>query len=214
MHRASLFYALTPSSAEIPIRQLQVVDSYGGACAFINSNYARFGTGIAPRGCGFSLQNRGAGFSTDPRHPNAAGPGRRPYHTLVPGMATVDASGELWASFSNMGGFMQPQGHVQLIVALADLGLDAQASVRRVLLATDPGLDAQASVKLLYFHGLLTSRCAWYLLAPQHDSFTCIREHATMLSCPSQPPAPHESRRPWTPRGSVSCVDPPIALCT
>jgi len=105
---------------------LTAADASGVMVSYIQSNYNGFGSGVVVPETGISLQNRGFGFSLEPGHPNQVGPGKRPFHTIIPAFLT--RSGEPLMSFGVMGADMQPQGHVQMAVRIADYGQNPQAA--------------------------------------------------------------------------------------
>lgn len=106
---------------------LTAADEEGTMVSFIQSNYMGFGSGVVVPGTGIAMQNRGAGFTLQPGHPNEAAGGKRPLHTIIPAM--VLREGQPVLSFGVMGGHMQPQGHVQMITRLFDYGQDVQQAV-------------------------------------------------------------------------------------
>ncbi|KAJ1340633.1 hypothetical protein BSLG_004727 [Batrachochytrium salamandrivorans] len=108
---------------------LSVVDSDGNACSLVNSVYTSFGSGIIVPGTGIALQSRGANFSLLDGHPNAAGPSKRPYHTIIPAMLTEKVTGDLIMSYGVMGGFMQPQGHLQVLLNVLNFGMNPQQAL-------------------------------------------------------------------------------------
>jgi gamma-glutamyltranspeptidase/glutathione hydrolase len=105
---------------------LTVVDKDRNCCSFIQSNYYGFGSKVTPGDLGFVLQNRGALFALTEDHLNRLEPHKRPFHTIIPAMVTKD--GKPWLCFGVMGGDMQPQGHVQVLVNMIDFGLNVQAA--------------------------------------------------------------------------------------
>jgi len=106
---------------------LAATDDEGNAVSFINSVFDDFGSGHVAAGLGFTMQSRGAGFSLNPADPNCIAPGKRPFHTIIPSMVLKGDAPVLTLGVS--GGFMQPQGHVQLVVNLLDYGLDVQSAI-------------------------------------------------------------------------------------
>jgi gamma-glutamyltranspeptidase / glutathione hydrolase len=106
---------------------LTAADAGGMMVSMIQSNYMGFGSGVVVPGTGVSLQNRGAGFVLTPGHPNQVAPGKRPFQTIIPGFITKD--GAPLMSFGLMGGSMQPQGHTQLVVRMADYGQGPQGAI-------------------------------------------------------------------------------------
>ena len=105
---------------------LVTADSSGMMVALIQSNYRGMGSGLVPDGLGFMLQNRGEAFSLDPASPNVYAPGKRPFHTIIPGFVTKNDAA--FMAFGVMGGGMQPQGQTQIIVNMIDYDLDAQSA--------------------------------------------------------------------------------------
>jgi len=105
---------------------LAVVDREGNIASWIQSNYASFGSGITVQGMGFVLQNRGAGFTLEPGHPNVLAGGKRPFHTIIPGFME---RGDLHMGFGIMGGANQPLAHAQFVSNVVDYGMNLQEAM-------------------------------------------------------------------------------------
>jgi gamma-glutamyltranspeptidase/glutathione hydrolase len=125
--RAGSLLAATGKDAAAPSGDtiyLCTADDEGNMVSLIQSNYRGMGSGIVVPGLGFMFQDRGELFSMDPNHANVYAPGKRPFHTIIPGF--VMKNGKPWEVFGVMGGGMQPQGHVQVLTNQIDFGLNVQ----------------------------------------------------------------------------------------
>ncbi len=151
--------SLQPAAGQPPRRgdtvYLTVADGAGNMVSWIQSLYNGFGSGLTAGTTGVQLQNRASNFSLIQGHPNEAAGGKRPYHTIIPGFITY--RGEAWSSFGVMGGFMQPQGHLQVGCNLVDYHMSPQAALdaprfnwlhdRRVALEPEFGARIYAAMR-------------------------------------------------------------------
>jgi gamma-glutamyltranspeptidase / glutathione hydrolase len=147
---------------------LSAADADGNMVSFINSVYFAFGSGVVVPGTGFDLQNRGSGFTLEPDRPNTVAPGKEPFHTIIPAFVTrirEDGGDEPWMSFGVMGGAMQPQGHVQVLLNLLLFGMDPQEAVEA------PRFRHYAGLRLGLEAGI-GSEVRAALQARGHDTFT------------------------------------------
>ena len=115
---------------------ISVVDADGNACSFINTLFSNWGSGLMSPNTGVVFTNRAMGFSLDPASPNRIEPGKRPLHTIIPGLVTKD--GKTAMSFGVMGGQYQSMGHMQFLTAMFDYGMDIQEAQDR------PALDGRS----------------------------------------------------------------------
>jgi gamma-glutamyltranspeptidase/glutathione hydrolase len=150
--RATLFPPGNPSSGGTIY--LTAADENGVMVSFIQSNYMGFGSGVVVPGTGVSFQNRGVGFSMDPKSANVVAGRKRPFHTIIPGFLTK--GGEPVMSFGVMGGDIQPQGHVQTVVRMLDYDQQPQAAccAPRWKLNRDFTLDVESSMRAQTIEGL------------------------------------------------------------
>ncbi|KAJ2160868.1 hypothetical protein GGF46_001925 [Coemansia sp. RSA 552] len=143
-----------------------VVDGEGNACSFVNSLFHGFGSGVVPDGCGFALHDRGCLFSLDPSHANALAPSKRPYHTILPALATHADSNELDMVFGIMGGHNQPQAQIQILLNTLRFGMNPQAALD----APRASIQIDAGERVAVEDGI-TAQVAAQLCARGHSTF-------------------------------------------
>lgn len=137
-----------PLEGEGDTTYLTVADASGMMVSLIQSNYRGMGSGLVPTGLGFMLQDRGELFSLDPQHPNVYAPGKRPFHTIIP--AFVTRGGKPWMSFGLMGGGMQPQGHVQVLVNIVNFNMNLQEAGDAARFLHDGGSSPEGGDPMAY----------------------------------------------------------------
>lgn len=152
-----------PSLTTSDTTYLSVADKNGNMVSFINSVAGPFGSGIVVPGTGFALQNRGVGLSLQPGRANTVAPGRKPFHTIIPGFVTkADTQGKQqpWLSFGIVGGPQQPQAHVQMLLNMVVFGMDVQEAIdaprfrhwENNSVSFEQGIS-QATIERLYSYG-------------------------------------------------------------
>ena len=147
---------------------LAVVDADGNAVSLIQSNAAGFGCGVLDPATGVHFQNRGASFSLDPSSVNVLEPGKRPAHTLLPGMLFREGERRPWVVAGSMGGDIQPQIHAQLVSALVDGGADVATAVAAPRVVVEPA-GSPAPPVAVFTDGELAPGVADGLLQRGHD---------------------------------------------
>jgi gamma-glutamyltranspeptidase/glutathione hydrolase len=164
--RATHFHAGTPPKGGTIY--LTAADASGMMVSLIQSNYMGFGSGVVVPGTGVSLQNRGHGFTLDEAHPNVVAPGKRPFHTIIPGFLTK--GGQPVMSFGVMGGNMQPQGHLQTLVRMLVYGQQPQAAcdAPRWKVGTGLAMDCEVTMNPALIQGL---RERGHDIVPQPDAY-------------------------------------------
>uniref|UniRef100_T1IU93 Gamma-glutamyltransferase n=1 Tax=Strigamia maritima TaxID=126957 RepID=T1IU93_STRMM len=108
---------------------IAVIDQDGNACSLITSLSAAFGSGVVPKNCGFALNNRGRFFSMQHGHPNVIGPSKRSFNTIIPAMITDESTGDLLCCYGIMGGLIQPQAHVQVLLNMLEFNMTPQEAL-------------------------------------------------------------------------------------